>query len=163
MSWALEYGLLPPPTPPPPPPLLTHTTVAAYIVAGDNMWQRATICVMNVDIYCRRRRYVTTGHNMCRERRHILSPATICDNGRQYMPQQQSCISWFETTILTEPTCKSFSDIMRLLGDPLLKAKLQGPYAWVQDRRATSKVTAASRGRDILQMTSAKKNEKLGA
>ena len=43
---------------PPPSPLQTHTTVAAYIVAGDN--------------------YVAMGDNMCHERRRQNMPEQAC-------------------------------------------------------------------------------------
>ena len=41
-----------------PTPLQTHTTVAAYIVAGDNMWRWVTIYAVKPDIYFRRREYM---------------------------------------------------------------------------------------------------------
>ena len=64
------------------PPLQTHTTVAAYIVAGDNMWRWATICAMNVgDKICRNR-------HACSNTRAGTYPAD-CSVRSAAMPQLQ--------------------------------------------------------------------------
>ena len=74
------FGSLPslsvstPPSPPTPHPLQTHTTVAAFVVAGDNMCRWATMCVVNPGICCRRRQnvpwtltynYIVAGDKIC--------------------------------------------------------------------------------------------------